>query len=73
MHDANNKEWNAIPWGLGAWGSMYDEKWNPDKHMPKQDREQCFDDISGILKGDSNPKMKAAIYFDSLESKIDSD
>ena len=52
---------------------MYDEKWNPDKHMPKQDREQCFDDISGILKGDSNPKMKAAIYFDSLESKIDSD
>lgn len=65
------------PWGVGAWGSTYKNQ-NPSKVnkwgtkgelLPVQDR---IDFIKGTQEWLSNhkDKMKAAVFFDSLDSTI---
>lgn len=58
--------WNDIPWGLGAWGSNGDNKW-----LPMKDRKHCIDEVREQLESGDYPKLKAAVSFNSLGSRID--
>ncbi len=64
-----------MPWGLGAWGTMNatygDPPMYPSKAIPIADRELCLEQISTFLEDKDNyPKIKASIYFNSLNSMI---
>ena len=60
--------WADIPWGLGAWGSN-DESWVGV--IPQEDREHCINSVRDQLESGEYPRFKAAIAFNSLESRID--
>ena len=60
--------WKDIPWGLGAWGSN-DTYWSGV--IPQADREDCINSVREDLEGGQYSRYKAAVYFNSLESRID--
>lgn len=67
------------PWGLGAWGSNA-RQLNPTKNkygtkgtlIPKSDRQAFLKDTADWLT-EHQHKVKASIYFDSLDSLIAAD
>ena len=57
--------WGEIPWGLGAWGIVTNER------TPVEDQEICLRGIKENLESGRYPRMKASIYFNSLTSRVD--
>lgn len=64
------------PWGLGAWGTTYKQqdpaynKWGTKGSLiPKEDREAFINDAKTWLS-EHTDKVKASVYFDSLDSII---
>ena len=64
------------PWGVGAWGTMNstfgDPKHGfPAKPIPTADRALCLEQMRAIFADRQRfGRIKAAIYFDSLDSLI---
>lgn len=76
--EANGK-FDSIPWGVGAWGPMNatfgDPKDGyPSKLIPLADRSECINQMRDIFDGSTHggpfEKLKAATYFNSLNSLI---
>lgn len=61
-------EWEDMPWALGAWGTNGNNKW-----LPMDDRRHCLDEMRLALESGDYPKIRAAISFNSLGSRIDDD
>ena len=62
-------EWEHIPWGLGAWGSN-GTVWGGDE-IEQADREHCMLGVKEQLESDEFKRLRAQIYFNSLDGKID--
>lgn len=74
-----NGKFDSMPWGIGAWGSMNATFGDPahgypSKALPLEDRKECLNQMKTILsdskRGGAFEKLKAAIYFNSLNSLI---
>jgi hypothetical protein len=67
------------PWGLGAWGTMNSTFGDPADGYPAQpiptaDRRLCLEQMMAVLANrEEYGRLKAAIYFDSLNSLISPD
>ena len=65
-----------IPWGVGAWGTMNQTFGDPahgypSKAIPAADRQLCLEQMMAVFEDRASyPKLKASIYFDSLNSMI---
>ena len=64
-----------IPWGVGAWGTMNATFGAPPKYpskaIPIDDRRLCLEQMMAVFDDrESYPNLKAAIYFNSLNSMI---
>lgn len=57
--------WGNIPWGLGAWGIVENER------TPVEDQIWCLSGIKDNLESGNYPKIQASIYFNSITSRID--
>lgn len=68
--DNHHDEWNDIPWGLGAWGTLW-AKYNVTKPISEESRTACLDGMIDDLESGDYPRIKAAIYFNSSWCKID--
>ena len=66
-------DYTARPWGLGAWGSMnatYGTARWPGKAISKASREACLTGVQQLLDGGACPRLRASIYFNSLNSLV---
>lgn len=61
--------WKDIPWGIGAWGSLQ-MNWHKTRNLTHEDRQAYIKQITEAQEDPKHPKMKASIWFDSLESII---
>lgn len=59
-----------LPWGMGAWGSRNVTFGNPPTVLSDADRKACINGVSDMYKSGAYPKLKASIYFNSLNSLI---
>jgi len=56
----------SIPWGLGAWGTLCQNKATPPAPLNPEDRKTFISNLGAAFASGKYPKMKAEIYFDSL-------
>ena len=67
------------PWGVGAWGTMNSTFGDPKDGYPAQsiptvDRQLCLQQMSAVFEDRQRfGRLKASIYFDSLNSLISPD
>ena len=65
----------AVPWGVGAWGTMNQTFGDPAHGYPAKpiaaaDRQLCIEQMMAVLEGADFSRLKAAVYFNSLNSMI---
>lgn len=74
--DEKNPKYNAwkdIPQGIGAWGSLQlntKDKTKFTRNLKAKDRKTFINNLTDDQESGKYPKIKAAIWFDSLESII---
>eukprot|EP00927_Polykrikos_kofoidii_P061859 TRINITY_DN56683_c0_g1_i1.p1 TRINITY_DN56683_c0_g1~~TRINITY_DN56683_c0_g1_i1.p1 ORF type:complete len:343 (+),score=56.78 TRINITY_DN56683_c0_g1_i1:136-1164(+) len=60
--------YNHLPWGLGAWGVKKETFFK--KPIEAEDRQAGLNDVFNIFDQGTHPRLKAAIYFNSMSSAI---
>lgn len=69
----HHQYWKDIPWGVGAWGTLQCF-WGGKEDIPLDSRKFWIKNFTEILENQEKyPKIKASIWFDSLESIISDD
>merc|ERR1712151_1140429 len=67
---AEKKEFQSIPWGVGAWGTRFETLSKNPKPLNFTDRETFINQVQQAIESATYPKLKAFIYYDSLSSII---
>lgn len=66
-----NDKFRSIPWGVGAWGTRFDNLAKPvSSPLDDFDRATFISQVTSAIESGKYPKFKAFIYFDSLASII---
>ena len=62
--------WKDIPWGIGAWGSNQ-MIWKKTRDLKPEERRLYINNVTEAIENhEKYPKIKASIWFNSLESII---